>query len=218
MEAFKHQPTPSERAWIETAGIDSKGYRKPGFLGDMLRIAAKGWGWSPKQHAVILKLMAQAAETAPKPLPVARGRMDTLVAIFAKAAGKLKHPAVTLPVPGEPALRLTYSAGGKVPGSISVADAAPFGQGRWFGRIMPDGTLAPTKTPLTPAHMDLLDAFADDPAGVAAAHGKASGACCFCSRALEDQRSLEVGYGPVCATNYGLPWGAPKAKQPLLAA
>ena len=214
----KHIPTPAERAWIEKAGTDAKGYRKVGFLGDMLRAAHKGWGWSEKQHAVVAKLMAQEAQGAPKPLPVARGKMDTLVAIFTKAAGKLKHPAVTLQVPGQPALRLTYNTGGKVPGSISVADAAPFGQGRWFGRIRPDGTLAPTKTPLTPAHMELLDAFAADPAGVAADLGKATGACCFCSRALEDQRSLEVGYGPVCATNYGLPWGAPKAKQPLLAA
>ena len=31
--------------------------------------------------------------------------------------------------------------------------------------------------------------------------------CVFCSLALTDDRSITAGYGPVCATNYGLPWG-----------
>jgi len=34
--------------------------------------------------------------------------------------------------------------------------------------------------------------------------------CCFCSRDLSDDRegrSIEVGYGPVCASKHGLPWG-----------
>lgn len=41
----------------------------------------------------------------------------------------------------------------------------------------------------------------------AAAFGHVTGACVFCSRELTDERSLTVGYGPVCATNHGLPWG-----------
>lgn len=31
--------------------------------------------------------------------------------------------------------------------------------------------------------------------------------CVFCSRRLTDQRSMDAGYGPVCAQTYGLPWG-----------
>jgi hypothetical protein len=41
----------------------------------------------------------------------------------------------------------------------------------------------------------------------AAEFGKVTGACVFCSRLLTDERSLEVGYGPVCADKNGLPWG-----------
>jgi len=26
-------------------------------------------------------------------------------------------------------------------------------------------------------------------------------------RGLDDERSVSVGYGPVCAGHYGLPWG-----------
>jgi len=42
----------------------------------------------------------------------------------------------------------------------------------------------------------------------AVASGHASGACCFCSRQLDDPRSVAHGYGPICAGHYGLPWDA----------
>lgn len=41
----------------------------------------------------------------------------------------------------------------------------------------------------------------------AARFGKLWGSCVFCSRLLTDERSVEVGYGPVCADKNGLPWG-----------
>lgn len=44
----------------------------------------------------------------------------------------------------------------------------------------------------------------------AAAFGHQHHRCVFCFRNLKDDganRSVQVGYGPVCATKYGLPWG-----------
>ena len=41
----------------------------------------------------------------------------------------------------------------------------------------------------------------------AAAFGHLTGNCVFCDRELTDERSISVGYGPVCAKNHGLPWG-----------
>lgn len=41
----------------------------------------------------------------------------------------------------------------------------------------------------------------------AAAFGHLYGICAFCARTLTDERSIHVGYGPVCADNQGLPWG-----------
>jgi hypothetical protein len=32
-------------------------------------------------------------------------------------------------------------------------------------------------------------------------------ACVFCTQQLTDQRSIDAGYGPICAQNHGLPWG-----------
>lgn len=31
--------------------------------------------------------------------------------------------------------------------------------------------------------------------------------CCYCGLPLDDPRSVEMGYGPVCARRWGLPWG-----------
>lgn len=42
----------------------------------------------------------------------------------------------------------------------------------------------------------------------AAAFGKLVGRCCFCSHAIDTPESTAVGYGPVCASKYGLPWGS----------
>jgi hypothetical protein len=54
---------------------------------------------------------------------------------------------------------------------------------------------------------DLLEALNRDPAAVARGYGEATSSCCFCNRTLTDERSVEAGYGPVCAAKYGLPWG-----------
>lgn len=44
-------------------------------------------------------------------------------------------------------------------------------------------------------------------ARVASEYGHATGVCMFCARDLTDERSIEVGYGPVCAGHHDLPWG-----------
>ena len=44
-------------------------------------------------------------------------------------------------------------------------------------------------------------------AAKAAEFGKTYGSCVNCSKLLTDDRSVEVGYGPVCAANNGWPWG-----------
>lgn len=44
----------------------------------------------------------------------------------------------------------------------------------------------------------------------AAAYGKLTGTCIACGLTLTDDgknKSLEVGYGPICAKRYGWPWG-----------
>jgi len=37
--------------------------------------------------------------------------------------------------------------------------------------------------------------------------GALYGRCVFCSQQLNDERSIAAGYGEICASNHGLPWG-----------
>ncbi len=57
------------------------------------------------------------------------------------------------------------------------------------------------------AAITALDKFETDPHKASALEGHATGACCFCGRELETAASVRVGYCPVCAVKYGLPWG-----------
>lgn len=41
----------------------------------------------------------------------------------------------------------------------------------------------------------------------AKALGALYGVCVFCSATLTDEPSIAAGYGPICASNNGLPWG-----------
>jgi hypothetical protein len=144
---------------------------------------------------------------------VAVGNLDGVLQLFAKAKQRLRYPAIVLSVP-DANLSVRLSVAGpaaKVPGSINVLSVDKGYDGRdWFGRILVDGTFKPAQSlnGRADAVAKRLREFACDPARVAAEHGKLTGQCCFCNRALTDERSTEVGYGATCATHYGLPWGS----------
>ena len=53
----------------------------------------------------------------------------------------------------------------------------------------------------------LMKEFAVNPTDTVAKYGKLSNRCCFCSKNLTDPKSVDAGYGKICAGNYGLPWG-----------
>jgi hypothetical protein len=79
----------------------------------------------------------------------------------------------------------------------------------WIGRITQQGVFQPGRD-LTPNAVQnvtrALVAFAADPAGVAAEYGRRTGACCFCARTLTDGVSVSLGYGEICAGNWGVPY------------
>ena len=116
-----------------------------------------------------------------------------------------------------PAIRLTASDGtpvvlkvagdrAKEPGTVNATDGGSYPDNRWFGRIALDGAFKPGRACTTDV-IDVLVRLGSDPATVAAEHGKLTGSCSFCRQPLSDERSTEVGYGPVCAKHFGLPWG-----------
>jgi hypothetical protein len=143
--------------------------------------------------------------------------------LFERAAAHLKYPKVRLMVPGkqlqlgqplgflDPKDEVVLARAGarsKNAGQIRVTDGREYGSNTFYGYIKNDGVFHQTKQITREVSM-LIEELAKDPAGVAAKYGQLTGNCCFCNRSLDDERSTAVGYGPVCAKHYGLPWGQP---------
>lgn len=153
------------------------------------------------------------AERATKPQPPRQeikvaSDLSGITSLFDKASAKLKRPAIVLSTPETGAIRLSVAGDkSREPGTVNVTTLGSFEERVWLGRIHKDGRFEVSRKAeaQAPAVGKLLARFACDPAAVAAEHGRTTGACCFCNRPLTDARSIEVGYGPVCAANYGLP-------------
>jgi hypothetical protein len=155
---------------------------------------------------------------APRAETQAVGDLSGVLALFAKAKQHLKHPAIVLSVP-EAGFAIRINVAGdraKVPGSLNVLEndrneTSDWGdpQRAWLGRVTLDGAYQPGRAAngRTEAITRRLQAFAAEPAKIAAEHGRLTGCCCFCNRPLTDERSTAVGYGATCADHYGLPWG-----------
>jgi len=136
------------------------------------------------------------AQTSAKPAPVVD--LTSVVAFLAAARDRgLKSPKTRFAAPGSGELALSLAPlTGKNPGAVYVKV-----NGEYTGKVTADGTAYG----LTPVLVDALRAIAADPAAAGAAYGRLTGNCSFCTQGLTDEGSLEVGYGPKCAKNYGLP-------------
>lgn len=75
---------------------------------------------------------------------------------------------------------------------------------QYQGRVKANGAIV-SSTPLNEELQQACLSYIADPKSFALNYGARTGNCCFCARLLTQHGSIEVGYGPVCATNYGLP-------------
>lgn len=145
--------------------------------------------------------IAQAPTAPAQPV----GSLARIVAMFAKAAEHLKYPAIVLD-----GIRISVAGErAREPGSLTVttADKGDDGRRAYLGRVTRAGVFEPARTVSPWPIVDQLRAFAENPERVAGDYGRLHGACCFCRKALSDERSTAVGYGPICADHFGLPWG-----------
>ncbi len=189
------------------------------FAASLLRQAASR-PLSPKQLPWVDKLIERASAPPKSAGPSAEvGSLAGILALFDKAKGKLKYPAIVLSVPAA-SMAVRISVAGpksKAPGSLNVlsterSEPGAFGnlQRAFFGRVGIDGIYKSSGKgeSMFEALSARLKEFADSPAVVAAEHGKLTGNCCFCGLSLTDERSTAVGYGATCAKNWGMPWGS----------
>ena len=75
-----------------------------------------------------------------------------------------------------------------------------------YGDIGADGKFKPTAR-VNDKILKIIREVEKDPVAYARSHGLKTGRCCCCGRKLTDPRSMAAGYGPVCAENFGFPWG-----------
>lgn len=154
--------------------------------------------------------MAAAASVEQAARPAVN--LKAIVEFLGEAGRKLKWPKFHFIVDGEE-LVLRLAGSGVHKGAVSLVSRERVWNERfnadtprWYGRIAVDGTF--TRSSQTTLGMEAaLATISIDPQGAAIEYAKLTGACSFCGRTLTDERSTEVGYGPVCADKYGLAWG-----------
>lgn len=165
-------------------------------------------GAPTERQIAALERIAQRI-TTPAPSGIQIGSMAAVVALFDRAtASGLRRPKIRLNIPHVGVVKFSVAGNtARVPGSINVVTGSGEDQ-VWHGRITREGQFQPSfRVQPTRALLNGLRDFAANPAGTATAHGHLTGNCCFCARELTDSRSVTVGYGPICADHYGLPWG-----------
>jgi len=165
---------------------------------------------SPEQvkwvHVLAVEGTAVLAARDPNaPAPERGPNLMQLVELLRVAARTLKWPTLHL-AHGERGFRITLSGGtSRNVGGAWITTEAAKDDREFLGSIDREGELH-LRTPdanLTAA----LASCAADPVGHARLHGQRTGCCCFCGLVLTDGRSISAGYGPICAENWGLPWG-----------
>lgn len=181
------------------------------FAADLVRKAVVGlsvnqWAWV---HHLANETTRRANATMSVPADaIAVGALCGVVAMFNTAlnTGGLKRPAITFRVE-EDVIRIKRAGpASRYAGSLVVVDDGTFPNNKFFGHIDAGGSFHPGRDANGRAMAQMM-ALAANPIGAAAAYGKVTGRCCYCDRHLQDDRSTVVGYGPVCAEKWGLPWG-----------
>lgn len=144
-------------------------------------------------------------EAKPKTIPTTElGDFTEVYAMFANAAKTNKFPKITIDADGCEFYLYVSGPAAAVSGVINVKTRG--GYHNWHGRITEAGTWT-HRHEVDERMADALSKLAFDPIGTVAAYGQLSGRCCFCAIELTDEKSTSMGYGPVCAKKWMLPWG-----------
>jgi hypothetical protein len=126
-------------------------------------------------------------------------------ALIQSAATKLKHPSITVTVTVESGKEVSLCLQGSQQSDIVKIRSSHKKAAIDYGFINADG-LFTFNGLLSQEHLEAAQMVAKDPLTAIIEYGHATGSCSFCRRDLTDIRSVSVGYGPVCAKRYSLPW------------
>lgn len=199
-------------------------YDKFGYLSDkQLFRAAQFWSavnaLGATQANTVSKVVKEVVADKVIHEPIVKIDATVLLAKFDKAAEELKYPSIEYLIGdsadgkflGVTVAKIKFArtgANSKHPGGILVSDGVPWPQGKIFAQIKRDATVVlHTNIWEFPQFQQFLKKIIESPDIEFATNGKRFGNCCFCGKELTTKESLDVGYGPICAGKWGLPWG-----------
>lgn len=134
-----------------------------------------------------------------------------LINLLKQANTKLKRPKIRLLLEDEK--QFVVKLAGETSRNKGAVYLCGEDYGDYYGKIMPHNpehiswATFPNKE-LKAQIVKALTNFIQNPAETANVYGKVTSNCCFCGLTLTAEESVTAGYGPICAENYGLPWGA----------
>lgn len=186
---------PLQHAWLARKANSSE------FARSLLDGVVKYGQLTPKQLAAVDNILAKDADREKAPAPVGNLNLGDVRKRFAlaKQAG-IQRPKINL---GD----LVFSMAGdgsKNPGMIYVKGGTAY-EAPYYGKVDQNGDFFPARS-LDGEVQQRIVSVGQDVLSAARAHGAQHGKCCFCNRALNTNESVSMGYGPICAEKYNLPW------------
>ena len=182
------------------------------FSDSLLDQLKKKGSLSDKQWYWVGILADRAVSGPPVPKVANLGDFSKVFGLFEVAKKHLKYPKIIFGLEDVTVQLAVAGPRSKYNGQVTVTDGGPYMANQWWGAIERNGVWTqPLHKPVPTPVVTIIKALAADPAKAASEYGYLSGACCFCNSKLTDERSIFVGYGPVCSKHFGLPWGGNKA-------
>lgn len=195
IEALRQAKLSDRDASFATSLIDQ--FDKAGVLSD------KQWYWVDR----LAKSNGNGSAKSEK-----IGDCKAIFRLLTHAREHLKWPKVTFHRDGHTVQLKLAGERSKYAGKVVLTDGRPFGSNEWYGAIESDGTWVQPRRGVPSEIESLVRSLAADPVKAASEYGRLTGQCCFCNLPLSDERSTEVGYGPICAGHFDMPWGETKKK------
>lgn len=148
------------------------------------------------------------------------GSFNAILVMFRLASSNdqgrgLKNPKIRLMTKEGRFVQLNFKPEENSKVDIYVDGWAGHGYRKFAGKLEDEKIIPYRDDRMTEDVKLTIQEFSLDPLRTAKAMSKRLGACMYCGSRLTDPRSKDVGYGPTCATNYGLPWGDGAKAEPL---
>lgn len=126
---------------------------------------------------------------------------------FHQASSSLKWPSIIYKLDGDRNLKFALCGDrSRYPRGIKISDGRRYQEERVYGYILTNGEVL-FDGGITLAKKLILKDVIENYLERMVVNGKKFTFCCFCGTELTSKESLFTGYGPICAINWGLPWG-----------